>query len=48
VLAGIHFPTAVRSGYQLGEDVGTWVFEHSLAPRGAKSASVTASGTALR
>lgn len=48
VLAGIHFPTAVRSGYQLGEDVGTWVFEHALAPRDTKNASVSASGTALR
>jgi hypothetical protein len=33
VLAGIHFPTAVRAGYQLGEDVGTFVFEHVLRPR---------------
>src|SRR5262245_10302072 len=33
VLAGIHFPTAVRAGYQLGEDVGTWTFEHALLPR---------------
>ena len=33
VLAGIHFPTAVRAGYQLGEDVGNWAFEHALLPR---------------
>src|SRR5262249_6650786 len=32
VLAGLHFPTAVRAGYQLGEDIGTWVFEHALRP----------------
>jgi hypothetical protein len=48
VLAGIHFPTAVRVGCQLGEDVGTWVFEHALLPRDAKSAPVGGSSTALR
>jgi len=32
VLAGIHFPTAVRAGYQQGESVGSWVFEQALKP----------------
>jgi hypothetical protein len=48
VLAGIHFPTAVRAGYQLGEDVGTWVFEHALAPREAGRTPLAASNAALR
>jgi len=43
VLAGLHFPTAVRAGYQLGEDVGTWVFEHALLPRDEKAAAAPAS-----
>ena len=43
VLAGLHFPTAVRAGYQLGEDVGTWVFEHALQPHYEKAASPPAS-----
>jgi PAP2 superfamily protein len=47
VLCGLHFPTAVRAGYQLGEDVGTWVFEHALPPSDGRSAPVTAAG-ALR
>ncbi len=45
VLAGLHFPTAVRAGYQLGEDVGTWVFEHALQPGVEKAARAAASGT---
>jgi hypothetical protein len=32
VLAGIHFPSAVRDGYAQGEQVGTWVVEHALRP----------------
>ncbi|HEX6812087.1 MAG TPA: vanadium-dependent haloperoxidase [Planctomycetota bacterium] len=48
VLAGLHFPTAVRAGYQLGEDVGTWVFEHALLPRDEKATRAAASGAARR
>ena len=43
VLAGLHFPTAVCAGYHLGEDVGTWVFEHALVPRDEKPAAPPAS-----
>jgi hypothetical protein len=32
VLAGIHFPTAVRAGYEQGERIGAWTFERSLRP----------------
>ena len=39
VLAGLHFPTAVCAGYRLGEDVGTWVFEHALVPRDGQPAA---------
>jgi hypothetical protein len=48
VLAGLHFPTAVRAGYQLGEDVGTWVFEHALLPRDDKAPRAAASGATRR
>jgi len=32
VLAGIHFSTAVRAGYQQGEQIGAWAFENALRP----------------
>ena len=32
VLAGIHFPTAVRAGYEQGERIGAWTYERSLRP----------------
>src|SRR5262245_28090399 len=32
VLAGIHFPTAVRAGLAQGEEVGAWVFDNALRP----------------
>jgi membrane-associated phospholipid phosphatase len=32
VFAGIHFSTAVTAGYELGDRVGVWVFEHAFAP----------------
>jgi hypothetical protein len=48
ILAGIHFPTAVRAGYQLGEDVGTWTFEHTLRPRAAAALQARDSRSALR
>lgn len=48
VLAGLHFPTAVRVGYQLGADVGTWVFEHACSPRDERSAPLSISNAAAR
>ena len=48
VLAGIHFPTAVRAGYQLGEDVGTWAYEHACLPQVSQGSPATASGAPLR
>jgi hypothetical protein len=32
VLAGIHFPTAVETGFTQGTAVGTWVYDHALRP----------------
>jgi hypothetical protein len=32
VFAGIHFPTAVRAGYQQGEAIGVWAVETILTP----------------
>jgi hypothetical protein len=32
VLAGIHFPTAVRAGYEQGERIGAWTYERALRP----------------
>ena len=32
VLAGIHFPTAGRAGYEQGERIGAWTYERSLRP----------------
>jgi hypothetical protein len=48
VLAGIHFPTAVRAGYQLGEDVGAFAFEHALRPRGVAAVPARRSTAVLR
>jgi hypothetical protein len=48
VLAGIHFPTAVRVGCQVGDDVGAWVFEHALQPRGSEGAPKAASAPTRR
>jgi hypothetical protein len=39
VLAGIHFPTAVRVGLQVGDDVGNWAFDHALPPAGGQGAT---------
>jgi membrane-associated phospholipid phosphatase len=44
VLAGLHFPTAVNVGYELGEQVGTWVFEHSLAARDEQGTPIPTAG----
>jgi hypothetical protein len=32
VLAGIHFTAAVQAGYQQGEQIGAWTYEHALRP----------------
>jgi membrane-associated phospholipid phosphatase len=32
ILAGIHFPSAVRAGYEQGERIGIWTYEHALQP----------------
>jgi hypothetical protein len=30
ILAGIHFPNAVRAGYLQGEQIGAWTYERAL------------------
>jgi PAP2 superfamily protein len=45
MLAGIHFRSAVNAGYRLGEDVGTWTFEHALRP---SAAPVSAGSSVMR
>ena len=42
VLAGIHFPTAVKAGYEQGERIGTYVFDELLAPVKATAHTTTA------
>jgi hypothetical protein len=43
VLAGIHFPNAVRAGYRQGCEIGAWVAAHTLPPHSAQeSAKLTA------
>ena len=32
MFAGIHFATAVRAGYEQGERIGAWTYEHALRP----------------
>jgi PAP2 superfamily protein len=32
VLAGIHFPTAVRAGLEQGDEVGAWLVDNALRP----------------
>jgi membrane-associated phospholipid phosphatase len=41
VLAGIHFPTAVRAGYEQGDRIGAYTFETLLGP------IATSTGTAV-
>ena len=36
VLGGIHFPAAVQAGYQQGEQIGAWTYEHALRPMKVK------------
>ncbi|HEU4389800.1 MAG TPA: vanadium-dependent haloperoxidase [Blastocatellia bacterium] len=48
VLAGIHFSTAVRAGYQQGESVGSWVFEHALRPVDARPVATQSSRASSR
>jgi hypothetical protein len=45
VLAGLHFPVAVNAGCRFGEDIGTWVFEHALAPVEGQHAAAAAHAT---
>ena len=43
VFAGLHFSTAVTTGYRMGEAVGAWTFDHALRPLDA--AAVLRSGS---
>jgi PAP2 superfamily protein len=43
VLAGIHFPTAVRAGLAQGDEVGAWVFDSVLRPAAAGPLQASAS-----
>jgi len=46
VFAGIHFQTAVRVGYPLGTQVGSWVADRSLQPtKGSANAMRMASAS---
>ncbi|HEY6359655.1 MAG TPA: vanadium-dependent haloperoxidase [Vicinamibacterales bacterium] len=36
VLAGIHFTSAVQAGYEQGDRIGAWAFEHLLRPSPAR------------
>lgn len=41
ILAGIHFPTAVRAGFLQGEQIGHWVADHALRARPARVATAS-------
>jgi hypothetical protein len=43
VLAGIHFPTAVRAGLEQGDEVGEWVFDNALRPSASTPLRASAS-----
>jgi len=43
VLAGIHFPTAVRAGLGQGDEVGAWAVDHALRPIAATPIRASAS-----
>ena len=43
MLAGIHFPTAVKAGYEQGDRIGAYVFEQVLTPLTTR-ATTTAAG----
>ena len=47
VLAGIHFPTAVKAGYEQGDRIGAYVFEQLLTPLTTR-ATTTAAGPLVR
>jgi hypothetical protein len=32
IFAGLHFRSAVRAGYEQGDRIGAWVFDHALRP----------------
>jgi membrane-associated phospholipid phosphatase len=41
VLAGIHFPTAVKAGYEQGTQIGTYAFDQMLGPVTPASTTTT-------
>jgi hypothetical protein len=41
VLAGIHFSTAVRAGFEQGDRVGAWTFDHALRPVAAPTSRMS-------
>jgi hypothetical protein len=41
VLAGIHFPSAVKAGYEQGDRIGAYVFEQLLAPLTTRTMTTT-------
>jgi hypothetical protein len=41
VLAGIHFPTAVKAGYEQGTQIGAYAFDQMLAPMTAARTTTT-------
>ena len=42
VLAGIHFPTAVRAGYEQGDRIGAYVFDQMLTPATTRATTTVA------
>jgi membrane-associated phospholipid phosphatase len=42
VLAGIHFASAVKAGYEQGDQIGAWAFEHLLRPSPERQPSPSA------
>ena len=42
VLAGIHFPTAVKAGYEQGDRIGAYVFEQVLTPLTTRATTTVA------
>ena len=42
VLAGIHFPTGAKAGYEQGDRIGAYVFEQLLAPLTTRATTTVA------
>lgn len=42
VLAGIHFPTAVKAGYEQGDRIGAYVFDQMLTPATTRATTTVA------